>query len=168
MTDPYGSGSGQDPEHGQQPGGAGQQPGGYGQQPGGYGQQPGGYGQQPGGYGQQPGGYGQQPGGYGQQPGGYGQQPGGYGQAMAPPDNYLVWAILSTVLCCLPLGIVSIVKSTQVNSLWAQGQADQARAAAEAAKKFAIYSVVGWAVVIVVYIVLIVAFGSFNFTTSTW
>ena len=40
--------------------------------------------------------------------------------------------------------------------------------AAEAAKKFAIYSVVGWAVVIVVYIVLIVAFGSFNFTTSTW
>jgi Interferon-induced transmembrane protein len=121
MTDPYGSGAGQNPEHGQQPGGAG-------------------------------------------------QQPGGYGQGMAPPDNYLVWAILSTVLCCLPLGIVSIVKSTQVNSLWAQGQTDQARAAAEAAKKFAIYSVVGGAVVIVVivvYIVLIVAFGSFNFTTST-
>lgn len=33
-----------------------------------------------------------------------------------PPDNNLVWAILSTVLCCLPLGIVAIIKSTQVNS----------------------------------------------------
>ena len=30
-----------------------------------------------------------------------------------PPDNNLVWAILCTVLCCLPLGIVSIIKSTK-------------------------------------------------------
>ena len=25
------------------------------------------------------------------------------------PDNYLVWAILTTILCCLPFGVVSIV-----------------------------------------------------------
>jgi len=80
---------------------------------------------------------------------------------MAPPDNYLVWAILSTVLCCLPLGIVSIVKSTQVNTLWAQGQPDQARAAAESAKKFAIWSaitaVVLWVIFVIVYVIIIVA-----------
>ena len=34
--------------------------------------------------------------------GGYGGSP--YGQ---PPANGLVWAILTTVLCCMPLGIVS-------------------------------------------------------------
>jgi uncharacterized membrane protein YvbJ len=29
--------------------------------------------------------------------------------------NYLVWAILSTLFCCLPFGIVSIVFAAQVN-----------------------------------------------------
>ena len=40
---------------------------------------------------------------------------------MRKPDNYLVWAILSTVFCCLPLGIVAIVKASKVDALWAQG-----------------------------------------------
>ena len=35
---------------------------------------------------------------------------------MQKPDNNLVWAILATVLCCLPFGIVAIIKSTQVDS----------------------------------------------------
>ena len=40
-----------------------------------------------------------------------------YGQQQPvgpPPDNNLVWAILVTVFCCLPLGIVSIVKNLLV------------------------------------------------------
>ena len=50
----------------------------------------------------------------------------GYNQPMAgstPPPNYLVWAILSTVLCCLPLGVASIVYAAQVNSKWYAGDA---------------------------------------------
>lgn len=78
---------------------------------------------------------------------------GGY---QAPPDNYLVWAILSTVLCCLPLGIVSIVKSAKVNTLWAQGQHDEARKTAEDAKKFAIWSAIAGVVVGVVYGIVVV------------
>ena len=74
-----------------------------------------------------------------------------------PPDNNLVWAILSTVLCCLPLGIVSIIKATNVNSLWAQGQYDAARQAAVDAKKFAIWSAISavilWIVGFIIYIV---------------
>ena len=109
-------------------------------------------------YGQQP--YGQQP--YGQQP--YGQpypQPGyGYGVAPGPPpDNHLVWAILSTVLCCLPLGVVSIIKSTQVSTLWAQGQFDQARKSADEARKWAMWSAIStvilYVVIIIVYVVII-------------
>lgn len=32
------------------------------------------------------------------------------------PDNFLPWAIISTILCCLPFGIVAIVYATQVDS----------------------------------------------------
>ncbi|HEY8820586.1 MAG TPA: CD225/dispanin family protein [Dermatophilaceae bacterium] len=80
----------------------------------------------------------------------------GYGgvQGTAPP-NYLVWAILSTVLCCLPLGVVSIVFSTQVNSKWATGDVAGAQAASEKAKKFAMLSAIAWVVVVVLLCALL-------------
>jgi len=89
-----------------------------------------------GGYGAQPpgGGYGPPPGGgYGPPGGGYGP-PGGYGAPQPPPENHLVAAILTTLFCCLPLGIVSIVKSSQVNSLWSAGDYQGAMRASEEAK----------------------------------
>jgi hypothetical protein len=94
-------------------------------------------------------------------PPGGGPMPGG-----APPDNNLVWAILSTVLCCLPLGIVSIVKSTQVSGLWARGQYAEAQKAADDAKKFAIWSAIAWAVLVVLYLIIFVVFGAFSFSSS--
>ncbi len=39
----------------------------------------------------------------------------------ACPPNYLVWAILSTICCCTPLGIVAIVYSSQVMSRYNRG-----------------------------------------------
>lgn len=76
-----------------------------------------------------------------------------------PPDNYLVWAILCTILCCLPLGIVSIVKSSQVNSKWQLGDYDGARQSAEEAKKFATWGAIAGGVVIVLYILFFVVIG---------
>ena len=76
-----------------------------------------------------------------------------------PPHNNLVWTILCTVLCCLPLGIVSIIKSTSVNTLWAQGQYDAARQAAADAKKFAMWGAIASAIGIVLYIIFIVVLG---------
>lgn len=67
---------------------------------------------------------------------------GGAGAQGAPPPNYLVWAILSTVLCCLPLGIASIVFSTRVNSKWAVGDVAGSQDASAKAKKFAIYAAI--------------------------
>ena len=78
------------------------------------------------------------------QPGWQGQPPPGYPPpqpgwpAQREPDNYLVWAILVTVLCCLPFGIVSIVYSTKVSGLWTQGRYAEAQSAADSAKKWAI------------------------------
>ena len=84
-----------------------------------------------------------------------------YGQAAPgpPPDNNLVWAILSTIFCCLPLGIVAIVKSTQVSTLWAQGQYDAARKASEDARKFSIWAAIAGIVIIVLYVIFFVLLG---------
>jgi hypothetical protein len=58
------------------------------------------------------------------------------------PNNYLVWSILATIFCCIPFGIVAIVKSSQVNGLWARGRYAEAQASADSAKKWVIWSVV--------------------------
>lgn len=78
----------------------------------------------------------------------YGQQPGQ--QFGPPPDNNLVWAILCTVLCCLPFGVVAIVKANEVNTLWYQGFHDRARESAEAAKKWALWGALSQVIVLVV------------------
>jgi hypothetical protein len=95
-------------------------------------------------------------------PGGYGGNPGYYGPPNygPPPDSNLVWAILTTILCCLPLGVVSIVKSSQVNSLWFQGFHAEAHKAAADAKKWAMWSAIaagGFLVLYVVFIVVMIA-----------
>jgi hypothetical protein len=106
---------------------------------------------------QQPGWQGQQPPGWqGPQPGWPAQQPGW--PAQREPDNYLVWAILCTVLCCLPLGVVSIVYSTKVSGLWAQGRYAEAQTASDNAKKWAIIGAVVGAVTYVIGVVLWFAF----------
>ena len=78
---------------------------------------------------------------------------------MNKPDNYLVWAILTTVLCCLPLGIVAIVKASKVDSLWAQGLQDEAIQAAKDAKKWAVIGAASGAIFIVLYILFWVVIG---------
>ncbi len=49
-------------------------------------------------------------------------------------ENYLVWAILSTICCCLPFGIPAIVFAAQVNSKLATGDVTGAREASQKAK----------------------------------
>jgi heme/copper-type cytochrome/quinol oxidase subunit 2 len=79
-------------------------------------------------------------------------------QPQMPPPNYLVWAILTTVLCCLPFGIVSIVFASQVNSKWAAGDYDGAKNSSKNAKTWAWVSFAAAIFVSVIWFVL-VAFG---------
>lgn len=81
------------------------------------------------------------------------QQPAGQ-----PPNNHLVMAIIG-ILFCLPFGIVAVVKSSQVNGLWAQGQYAEAQASAESAKKWAMWSIIIGVVVSVIYVILAVVGG---------
>ncbi len=109
----------------------------------------------------------QPPGGYPPPPppqgGGYPPPPGGQ---PAQPSNYLAWSILSTLFCCLPLGVVAIVKSSQVNGLWAQGKYAEAQQSSDAAKKWALWSTIIGAVGLVIWGIL-VATGSVVFDTGT-
>lgn len=84
----------------------------------------------------------------------------GYRQLAPPPENHLVWGILTTILCCLPFGVVSIVKANQVNTLWAQGQFQAAQQASEDAKKFAIISAACAVALFVVPFVILIIIGA--------
>ncbi|MBL0357076.1 MAG: CD225/dispanin family protein [Chitinophagaceae bacterium] len=80
---------------------------------------------------------------------------------MQKPDNNLVWAILSTILCCLPLGIVAIISATKVDNLWNSGQHSEAVREAKKAKDWAIYSAIAGVVVIILYFIIAVGSGSY-------
>lgn len=90
----------------------------------------------------------------------YGQP---YGQpAGTPPPNYLVWAILSTIFCCLPLGIVSIVFAAQVNSKYEAGNLAGALESSKKAKSFAIWSAGVTLIIVALWVVfaVVLAVGS--------
>lgn len=87
------------------------------------------------------------------------QQPNyGYNNLPPRPDNNMVWAILSTILCCLPLGIVAIIKSSQVNDLYNRGDYAGAEAAAKSAKSWALWGA-GIALIGSIIYVLLIVFG---------
>jgi hypothetical protein len=50
--------------------------------------------------------------------------------------NYMTQAVMVTLCCCIPFGIVAIVKASSVNTLLAKGEYEQAVAASEEAKKY--------------------------------
>jgi hypothetical protein len=89
------------------------------------------------------------------------------GPGSAPPDNYLVWAILSTVFCCLPLGVVSIVFAAQVNSKWQAGDRAGAADSSAKAKKFAIWSAVAGVAAAIVWVLFVFVIAAVSETSSS-
>lgn len=71
-----------------------------------------------------------------------------------PPGNNLVWAILTTIFCCLPFGIVAIIYAAKVNSLWAAGAYGEAYEASRKAKNWSIISAAVGALGIIIYVIL--------------
>ena len=72
----------------------------------------------------------------------------------APPahiPNYLVQAILVTVFCCLPFGIVSIVYAAQVNGKLEAGDIAGARQASANARTWAWVSFGVWLASVALY-----------------
>ncbi|WP_367347519.1 CD225/dispanin family protein [Stenotrophomonas bentonitica] len=70
--------------------------------------------------------------------------------------NNLVWAILTTLFCCLPLGVVSIVYAAQVDGRRAAGDVAGAYAASRKAAGWA------WASALALPVLLMLWFGLFG------
>lgn len=85
-----------------------------------------------------------------------GNVPGGKPISGTP---YLVFSILCTLLCCLPLGIVGIVYASKINSAAKAGDVAGAQEAAKKAKLFTIIGAVGGLIITIIYLALFVFAG---------
>lgn len=67
------------------------------------------------------------------------------------PNNHLAFAIVMTVLCCVPFGIVAIVKACKVNSLYNEGLYEAAQDMADSARNWCIASLLTGLLVSIIY-----------------
>lgn len=72
------------------------------------------------------------------------------------PSSNLALAICTTILCCLPLGIVAIIKSTKVDKYYDSGDYTSARQASEDAKKLSFWGIGISVAVWIIYLVVVV------------
>lgn len=86
----------------------------------------------------------------------------GFGGPMnTPPKNWLVESILVTLFCCLPFGVLGIIKASEVNSKVAVGDYNGALESSQAAGKWTkIGFFVGLGVVVLYGIAMLLGIGS--------
>lgn len=75
------------------------------------------------------------------------------------PDSNLVWAILTTIFCCLPFGVVAIVYACKVNDRFIMGDIQGAIDASEKAKKWSLYGAIGSIIIMLIYFIFLFAVG---------
>ncbi|MBQ3635357.1 MAG: CD225/dispanin family protein [Bacteroidales bacterium] len=74
------------------------------------------------------------------------------------PESNLIWGVVTTVCCCLPFGIASIIQASKVSNYWDGGQYEMAYEAAAKAKKYAIIGAVIAGVGIAAYLIFLFVF----------
>ena len=87
-----------------------------------------------------------------------------YSGESGKPSSYLWLAILTTIFCCIPFGIVAIVFASKVDGLWARGDVDGARNNSKRALNWSLAGIVGSILVWIIYITAVIAmFGSLEY-----
>ncbi|MDE5838453.1 MAG: CD225/dispanin family protein [Paramuribaculum sp.] len=95
----------------------------------------------------------------------YNSQPSSpYATPQVTPKTWLAESILVTLFCCLPFGIVGIIKAASVDSLFKAGDYEGAQRASQAAGKWTkIGFFCGLAVYVIYFIIVLIAgFESLN------
>ena len=72
------------------------------------------------------------------------------------PETHLALAIITTILCCLPLGAVGIIKASRVSTEFQAGNYEAALKYSADAKKWSIIAIIVGVVGILAYFALIV------------
>lgn len=89
----------------------------------------------------------------------YGRTEGGnYGQPVKPISGtpYMIFAIITTLFCCLPLGIAAIVFASKINTLQKAGDYAGAQEEAKKAKLATIIGMVVGGIISVIYIGMVI------------
>ncbi|WP_051433136.1 CD225/dispanin family protein [Promicromonospora kroppenstedtii] len=73
-------------------------------------------------------------------------------QLQYPPPTYLVFTVLVTLFGFPPTGIVALVNSMRVNTLWKTGRHDKARKASRRARNWGLLTLAIWVVAVVVVV----------------
>ena len=76
-------------------------------------------------------------------------------EAPKMPKNYLTEAILVTLFCCLPLGVVSIIFASKVDSEYRKGHYEEAENASKEAQKYMKWGLIGGIIGVVLYLIMI-------------
>lgn len=76
------------------------------------------------------------------------------------PYSHLGLAIVTTILCCLPLGIVAILKANKVNEYYVMKQYALATQASNDAKKWALMGMLSSFIIWVIYVIFLVVTGA--------
>lgn len=79
---------------------------------------------------------------------------GNYGGPQQSVPDYLIWSIITTLCCCLPLGIVAIVMSVQSKSEEKAGNYDSAVSKSKTAFYCNLIGMIGGFIISVVWIVI--------------
>lgn len=92
----------------------------------------------------------------------------GFTQQNRPPmpKTWLVESILVTLFCCLPFGIVGIIKSSGVSSAYYSGNYDMAEEASASAKKWTLIGFWIGVAGIILYILFYLIMGASFFSLS--
>lgn len=77
---------------------------------------------------------------YAGRPGGFGSPSGPWAPPVGPPPSHMGWAVTTAILCCMPLGVVSIVYAALVEQRWNRGDVHGAWDASRKAKLWAQWS----------------------------
>lgn len=77
---------------------------------------------------------------------------------LSRPNNYLLWAILVTIFCCIPFGIVGIVYALKVDTAWDEGLYGTAEEYSKKARNWTLWGAIISVLIYVIYFVVIVGF----------
>ncbi len=82
------------------------------------------------------------------------------------PKSYLLESILITMFCCMPFGVVGIVKASSVSSAYSTGNYEEAQRLSAEAAKWVKYGLLGGAVYYFFVIIYCVVIMSASFALS--